>query len=330
MGPGGIAGVCIGGKVTECKNENDIEGNANVGGIVGFANEKSLSGNFEIIDCNNSGIVTSTGYNTISIHTMGANSTWNSCAAGGIIGYGIKTKVTNCYNTNLVTTSKNNTVQRFDVGGIAGTLRNSEITKSYNIGTIKGDENHVGSIGGIAGTGFYNVKVNNCYNEGEVSGYASIGGIVGIGNMMDIRYCYNKGEVTAFYQTVGGIVGHLQPWNSNIYENFIYYCYNKGTVTGTDRTGSINGYFYYMDADYIYSLEKVTQSNNNWGGGSSYINATKQGIFNKETLISTVLSEFGENFKQDYEGSESVNDGFPILTWQVQKSKMPQSKTTNN
>lgn len=49
--------------------------------------------------------------------------------------------------------------------------------------------------------------------------------------------------------------------------------------------------------------------------GDNIQNATKQGMLNKSTLTSTVLANFGSNFKSDYE-EESVNDGFPILSWQ--------------
>ena len=261
---------------------------------------------------------------------MGSDAKWNTCATGGIIGYGVKTKITSCYNTNSVTGGDNTTVPNFDVGGITGAIRNSEVTKCYNLGEVKGEGSKTGSVGGIVGTGFYNVKVNNCYNEGEVSGNTSTGGIVGTGNMIDIRYCYNKGIIEDTNQIAGGIVGHVQPWNSNLYENLIYYCYNRGNVTAPTSAGSINGSFIYLDTDYVYSLENTTATNLNWGTGSYYINATKQGVFDKNTLTSTVLSEFGENFKQDYEGDESVNDGFPILSWQAEKSKMPKQKNTAN
>lgn len=51
-------------------------------------------------------------------------------------------------------------------------------------------------------------------------------------------------------------------------------------------------------------------------------NGTQQGILNKSTLTSTVLANFGNNFKADYE-KESINEGFPILNWQPTKSAEP-------
>lgn len=301
-----------------------------VGGIVGYSTSGSLSNNFEIIDCSNLGIITSTGYSTWTIYSLSKEGNWNTCAVGGIVGAGTKTKVTNCSNTNLITGARDVNVGCADIGGIAGALRNSEVTKCYNTGTIIGNEKHVNGLGGIVGTGLYNIKVNNCYNEGEVSGAGGAGGIVGYGNMIDIRYCYNKGNIKCAGNDVGGIAGWLQPITDGEYENLIYYCYNRGSVMGATEVGSINGYFLYLDTDYVYSLENTAQSNNNWGVGTYYINATNQGIFDKDTLTSTVLSEFGENFKQDYDGTESVNDGFPILSWQAEKSKMPKQENTTN
>lgn len=56
--------------------------------------------------------------------------------------------------------------------------------------------------------------------------------------------------------------------------------------------------------------------------GSDLQNGTQQGILNKSTLTSTVLANFGNNFKADYE-KESINEGFPILNWQPTKSAEP-------
>lgn len=123
------------------------------------------------------------------------------------------------------------------------------------------------------------------------------------------------------YGVFGGIIGYVAPFNNATHENYLYYCYNKGNITGSDNVGSVVGYYSYIDADYIYGLEKETENKPILGNGDNLKNATKKGLFNKSTLTSTVLANFGNNFKADYE--ENINDGFPILDWQPQESVGP-------
>lgn len=184
---GGIAGICIGGSVVNCKNENSVTGLSNVSGIVGYSTSKSLSSYFEVQNSSNLGVITSTGYNTKK-GIVGES--YTSCGTGGIVGYGTKTKITNCHNDETVVKEANCN----DLGGIVGNLRNGEITRCYNKGIVNSNGTGYG-IGGILGDGFYNIKINNCYNTGDVIGFGSTGGIVGLTYQIDLRYCYNIGNV---------------------------------------------------------------------------------------------------------------------------------------
>lgn len=92
--------------------------------------------------------------------------------------------------------------------------------------------------------------------------------------------------------------------------------------------GSVVGYYSYLDTTgFIYSIEKATDNGHIFGGGDNLKNGIeteifdKYGIFDKSTLTSKVLADFGDNFKADYE--ENINDGFPILDWQPQESAVP-------
>lgn len=112
--------------------------------------------------------------------------------------------------------------------------------------------------------------------------------------------------------------------------NYIYYCYNAGTVssTKTDYLGAICGTATYFDTDYVYSLEGTiikegTVANKNFGVSSNYLNANNQDVLNKSALINKMISfqrvvneEFFRDFKEDYTGENSINGGFPILSWQ--------------
>ena len=70
---------------------------------------------------------------------------------------------------------------------------------------------------------------------------------------------------------VGGIIGYIAPFNNNTFECDLKYCYNTGNITGTgsgsnQNIGSIAGFYKYIDADYIYTLEKETDNKPIFGG----------------------------------------------------------------
>ena len=126
-------------------------------------------------------------------------------------------------------------------------------------------------------------------------------------------------EIQKEHGVYGGIAGYIGPFDSSTYHNYLYYCYNIGNISGDSTIGTIVGSYSYIDADYIYGLEKETGDKPIFGDGNNLQNATQKGIFDKSTLTSNILSNFGESFKADYEG-ESVNNGFPILMWQPKRS----------
>lgn len=192
---GGIVGLCFSESILNCKNEGSVTGLSCVSGIVGYCTSKTLSSYFEVQNCSNIGVITSTGYNNQISFT---GKTYASCGTGGIVGYGTKTKVMDCYNAETVTKQADCN----DLGGIAGCLKNSEIIRCYNKGLV--DSNKTGyGIGGILGSGYYNIKISNSYNANNVIGFGSTGGIAGYANQIDLRYCYNVGNVDGVWSLRG-------------------------------------------------------------------------------------------------------------------------------
>lgn len=61
--------------------------------------------------------------------------------------------------------------------------------------------------------------------------------------------------------------------------------------------------------------------------GDNLKNGTEKGLYDKSTLTNKVLSDFGSDFKSDYE--ESINEGFPILSWQPSKTAIPNTEKSN-
>ena len=122
------------------------------------------------------------------------------------------------------------------VGGIAGTIGTTGATTTiknciYNC-DVTGSSVFSSYIGGICGE-MTNCYIENCINNGKVSGNIDIGGIVGIGGIGSIKNCTNTGEISSSIQTVGGIAGDC----SGTIEN----CINSGRISGNNFVGGIIG-----------------------------------------------------------------------------------------
>lgn len=139
--------------------------------------------------------------------------------AGGIVG-GTADRVYNCNNIGSVYGSSY-------VGGIVGETVN-EIIECFNTGAISGQGIGGGLLGG--GLAMRNVRLENCYNSGEVSvtgtmapnniPQSPVGGLVGIawlGGNNALTNSYNSGTVTAEVVEPGALVGSFNGEVTNSY-----------------------------------------------------------------------------------------------------------------
>ncbi len=153
-----------------CSNVNvgSVEGNNNVGGIIGKY-EINLAIENPIYD----------NYNTGSVS--------GNFHVGGIVGYSVS-GVDRCFNTGTVDGKKY-------IGGVGGTI--AKVTNSYNTGSISAEYN---IAGGVAGEGYY---VENCYNTGSVLGQSYVGGIMGMGyDASNDPVAYNGATIkNSYYST---------------------------------------------------------------------------------------------------------------------------------
>ena len=185
---GGVVGY-NGGTVENCYNGGTVDGNDNVGGVVGYISSGSVT------DCYNIGAVNGGG-----------------SSVGGVIGYNYSGgSVTDCYNTGAVTADGNS------VGGVIG-YNYGTVEYCYNTGAVTSDDNAVGGVVGINRD-----TVDNCYNTGVANGNFQVGGVVGYNYSGSVTDCYSTGAVTGVGNAVGGVVG----WNNVIVTN----CYSTGAVT---------------------------------------------------------------------------------------------------
>ena len=163
------------GKVENCKNTGNIEGDTNVGGIAG-----SMQVEYEF-DMDNA---------IIGIFDQTAN------AVEGVTSLSYKAKCVNVYNKNEgdINSKKDST------GGIVG---------YHDIGTVVYDENYGDVIsegayvGGIAGKS--TTLIDKCYAMCSLDGDEYVGGIVGLGKKItDCATIVRMDDVTACFGAIAG------------------------------------------------------------------------------------------------------------------------------
>lgn len=226
---------------------------------------------------------------------------------GGIVGYNNGT-ISDCYNINNIELTIENS-NFGDAGGIAG--RNDRIIiRCKNIGNIV-SVNNSNCIGGIVGDN--SGTVDMCFNKGNISGESGVGGILGYSNSSNsiVSNSYNLGEISG-NSRVGGILG-------NSIMGSVINCYNINSASATDMySGSIVGFN--SSGDIINNSYYLNTLNENlYGYNEGIIDNLSSSMSETEMKNGTLLNLLntdGANWKADYTGEASINNGYPILNWQ--------------
>jgi hypothetical protein len=138
---------------------------------------------------------------------------------GGLVGLNFDTHITNCYSIGSISGN-------YDVGGLVGGNgrywgTSSNITDSYSMGTVTG----IYSVGGLLGSNEYYSSIHHCYSSSEVNGVSYVGGLIGSNNSNSpVDYCYSIGSVSG-EDNIGGLIGFSY---GNVSNSF-----SKGNVFGT-------------------------------------------------------------------------------------------------
>ncbi len=284
----GVCGLANGGKstyFTNCTSKATVKSTANyAAGIIGWAD-----GGLTVYNCSNEGAVT------------------GSKSVGGIVG-----SLTNSYikvsrNSGAIEVTANNggisdnAADRNGVGGIAGFANGSSVLECTNSGSVKCLNKGGGIVGhgswftakdcrntghvsssqfgvnaGIVGSAWDVVNVQNCVNDGEISGTFKsgwIGGIVGSAQsakktgtrQINIKNCVNNGKINVAgaegaTQGVGGIVGYSWSFSNAPNRVEIYYCTNNGEVTVTGKEGGTEA----QSGVYVGGIVGLVYDYNSW------------------------------------------------------------------
>jgi len=89
------------------------------------------------------------------------------------------------------------------VGGVAGSVGDGTVKRSYSKASVSGNE----SVGGLVGATLNQASVlDSCYANGQVSGTTYVGGLAGQAVAGRVFKCYSTGAVSGS-QYVGGLLG---------------------------------------------------------------------------------------------------------------------------
>ena len=189
-----------------------VSGVANVGGIVGSAEEsaiRNVSFSGEVHGGNSKftvgGIAGTIDHSTLE-NAYHEGTVEGNMTVGGIVG--------SVYNHSTVQNVRNagKVLGNAEfLGGIAGTLKGSTLENAYNEGTVEGKK----TVGGIAGLVESDSSVQNVRNAGKVLGNEILGGIAGwVDSDSSVRNAVQTGDVEQRAgQTdsqVGGVAGLLK------------------------------------------------------------------------------------------------------------------------
>lgn len=319
---GGIVGKSLDTNITEATNfESTIRGAMNVGGIAGyFGSTTGVAGKFMITDSVNDGgnILASGGILadgsdfareiTRSDYDKAPTENYISGNIGGIAGLlsGDAVYINGAVNRGTVHTEGVDLASRVganipltataaNIGGIVGKIDRSKSSKTEleRLNAIKADT--------------ANAIISSSYNNGDVRGYANIGGVAGFAYNGSIADSYNIGKINTTRSDVSGTtpinMGGILGDSTEVAEGrvVIYDVYNKGEIgdssfnylgrhvggvvgrlsgvvekayntgdiyNGSNVTGGVVGYWYAGQLKNVFNTGNVTVVNKNAGNVS--------------------------------------------------------------
>ena len=171
---------------------------------------------------------------------------------GGFVGYGvISNNSTPVIEFNNCVNNGNFTGGARQVGGFVGnfvsngnTLTFNNCVNNGNIDIVTSAGTHVigqgGFVGTVGATGTAgNVLIENCVNEGNITGDVGCGGFIGTfkGTTATVNNCVNNGDISCAGRT-GGVMGMIYPNTAITVDTYV----NNGTIYNEwTHAGSVFG-----------------------------------------------------------------------------------------
>lgn len=221
-----------------------------IGGILGYLNNTANSdtnmSNTYIQNCSAVGNIKAKFVDNFTYHV------------GGLVGCYENSKLlqygSSSVNINIETSfDASSSKDLLRVGGLVGTLNNSNISYCYSDGKVESDAGCIGGlVGFVCGTNSNKAEISNSYNAGTINSSVKnsmrLGGLVGYVEKnttysnFSITNCYNSGDITYLTPTaqsyyIGGLVGYLQSPSTST--TIIKNCFTIGTIQRVDNYGKV-------------------------------------------------------------------------------------------
>ena len=172
-----------------------------------------------------------------------------------------------------------------------------DFSNASNTGLVIG-KNYVGGVLGVACSG----TISNLSNVADIEGEYGTGGVVGSLAYVTSKNMYNTGNIFGRVYA-GGVFSYNK-------EGVTSSAYSTGSVDGDSLVGLMIGYNYNTTmADYYYleqgELEPFGENN---GGG----------VATPKTASEMKTENFAELVGEDFVYDSGLNDGYPVLSWEVE------------
>ncbi len=202
-----------------------------------------------------------------------------------------------------------------NTGGIAGLANSSTISNCHVSGSIVGDER----TGGIVGSCINFSTISRCSSSALVSGFFETGGITGYCDESIVSNCFNNGELTGF---AGILLGHGGIVGSAFNNSEIFNCYSISNISDYQEVGALlynnnsSSVHNCVWNDSLYNGELYAVYTNTDGTIDNIINCTENEMRQESTYTSLGWDFVGEsvNGSEEIWGiQENINDGFPFV-----------------
>lgn len=284
-----------------------ITGDSYVGGIVGNA----------------------IGENTVISNATNSASVTGNSQVGGIVGIITgnsvnKSKVNNVINTGTINGNAGN-----NVGGLIGSLNNSQLTgNSYNLGAVTSSGHAVGGLVGSALNSTIGDGTNLVYNRLDVTGAYNVGGIVGNMEGSTVKNAENSGTVLASGHYGGEYTFHTDYTKDNYSaggsKTVSVNVANVGGIAGTSSSSTITDVLNTGDVSSSKVKEQEYYAAGNVGGivgsavDTNITNATNRenevrGAHNVGGVAGYFGNSSDSDTSKDYTVTNGINDGGDIM-----------------
>lgn len=212
----GLFGSLSKGTIKNLTLKAQIEGNNNVGALVGQAFSSS--------------------FNNCSIEAVVSGNS----RVGGVVG-GVENRIYSGCSFSSITASVIVEAKNNYVGGCIGYGGATIVNCNLQDSRIKGGD----EVGGLAGC---YASINNSCFIGVINGNTYVGGLVGKNNKNNIYNSYSLSDVLASGDYVGGIIGESGGNCSD--------CLFSGSVSGVNNVGGIMGCYLLTEDHYSIELNR--------------------------------------------------------------------------